>query len=335
MTDDRAPLVNTGDIEAAEFDVRRIVVEDGEVVEENVDARMDDREVAELREEIRSKAGSAMDALDQGEAEDVNEAVQSASDQDVSDAIQGAGSGDTMPDSEAAESAVEPVGPQQDESPTDDQATGEAAEQPSDGPSQRTTTEEVGTPASDHSIARNVVTEENITTTDFVTFQAEIDNRGLDRDRASELWDQLREEDEIPKGTVGGGDDDADLPEDPPDSPPDTVSGDDGNGNGGGDDDGVEVDLPADAAAELEAGELLLVADQDEEASNAAITAVAGAIENEELKTLMANEGFGQGDLLDAVLAPLPSPVELPAAVRWTGTTFEEADLQALFEEYA
>jgi hypothetical protein len=308
---DGAPLVRTGDIENAEFRVNRVTVEGDKVVEEEVGVELDEETIEKLQEDIDTDYQKARDAMEEGVAETVEEAVDTAFESN-----RGLAAG--------ADEETEPAGPAppaEQESDTDGDSDEETAE-----------SDEADAPGDDggdeHTLSsaiaqgRVVVNEEGVTTTDFFTYQSAMRDRGFDSDLISESWDVLRDDDAIPKGGSGS----------------DASNGDESGAGSvdvdaevAGDEPAEEIELPA--GVEMDEGDTILVAHGEEEASQVAITVLDEAIENEEVRVVLTNDDMFE-EMLELVLKPLDAPVEVPAAVEWTGETFAETSLQSVFAQY-
>lgn len=316
MGNGKAPLVQTGDIEEAEFNISKVVMESGEVVEHEIDAELDDEFLEEFQEDIDARVDTALNAMQDGVAETVEEATEAAFETEYDLSDMAGTTADAAEESESTAQSDTSPGDGEDTDTDDSVATNGDTDSSDDGESQR------------FNDGWEIVHEERITTTDYPTFAAAMRDRGYTDDDASETWGTLRDDDAIPQEWDDEDEDDDRPPAETVDFDPAEVD----EPSGGQSDSNESVDLPA--GADLSPGDVVLVANSDEEASNTAVTALQDAIVDEEILAVLTDDAEFDA-MLEAILSPLDAPVEVPLTVEWTGDTFERKPLEEAFSEYA
>jgi len=269
------PTIRTGDIQTAEFTVNKYVVRDGEVVREEVEADLDDDEMADFEAEIETEMDEAMSEMDR------TGRVPDRFDLSEPEAEPG-----TEPTSETEEPEPDPE-PTTDEGDTSlDQI---AAQTESD--------EDFDTPL----VAGRTIAEENdITKYDFPQFAAAMRDRGdYDQDTISEVWSDLRDEDSLTAATE----------EDKPGS----AGGDDGDDSGGATDNAESRGESDDGPEEMfPPGQDVLLIREGSASSARAAEALQDPMLQQDVLPIPITSDMGE-DLLEPLDNDVSTPIYLVA----------------------
>lgn len=291
-----AQKIHTGDIREATFTVNKYVIEDGEVVEEEVDYQLGDEELDELREEIDASVEEAMTTMETTGTPPTGFDLAEPTKDDVD-----------VPESAEPE-------PEEDE---------EEAERPD-------VLEEIARQISGDAepedrpvISGRVIAEfHDIDKHQWPTFAKHMRERNIsDQETISEVWAQLREE-----GVIG----------DPPEEPEqDEEPDEEGTEEADEEADAVErvfEDMPGEVvgdASDYEDGDEYLLFREGSDPSNVLLAALDDAVTGMEFIGIPIESAAGRD-----LLAELEGDFESPIYLRVEGDEFVEYPIAALTSKY-